>query len=159
MRSVSILTILSGIASLSGCTMCGHEMGVIGCLPAVGSPGPETTAAQHVALTGTSWNLTEFASGAIRTTGDESRPFIEFTDDTTFTGHGGCNRIFGRRSGQPPKLMLSGIGTTKMYCREAMEIETSFVAMLDSCRSYWVVAEQLELYRADGSILGRLTLR
>jgi putative lipoprotein len=159
MRWASVLTVLTSIAILSGCTMCGHEFDVICCPPTSGIPWQDTTAVQHVALTGTSWRLAEFATGAVRTTGSETRPFIEFADDTTFTGHGGCNRIFGRRSGQPPKLTLSGIGSTKMYCRDAMDVETSFIATLESCRSYWVVDEQLELYGTDGSLLARLTRR
>lgn len=162
MRFGHVVLISVCAALVTGCTMCGHENSIFVCNSATGqkhTPVRDTTSAAHFVLTESSWSLSDLFAKRILPDDRGNTPFIEFVDDSTFTGSGGCNRIFGRHSGKPPQLIFSEVGSTKMMCREAMETESAFLAALDSCRSYWVVDENLELYRADGSLLARLSRR
>ncbi|HKP68550.1 MAG TPA: META domain-containing protein [Pyrinomonadaceae bacterium] len=90
------------------------------------------------------WKLVEVAGMNV---GPTSKAYIEI-DQTRFTGHTGCNRMFGTADLQGRQLDFSNIGTTKMACIEprAQRVETAFVKALENADRFRQRGNSLELY-------------
>jgi heat shock protein HslJ len=77
-----------------------------------------------------------------------SKAFIEINNEKTrFTGHAGCNRMFGGMEFTDGKLALKGIGTTRMACadEEISTIEGNFLTELGRVNGLRQNGDVLEL--------------
>lgn len=63
-------------------------------------------------------------------------PYIQFdSEKNKVYGNTGCNNFFGTYElGPDDSIIFSGIGATKMFCMETMEIEDAFLDMLSKCK-------------------------
>jgi len=106
--------------------------------------------AQKTELAGTKWQLTHIDGNAV----SAPNTFIEINGDKTkFTGHTGCNRMFGSVDSHGGQMSFDGVGTTKMACTHGKValIERNFLAELDKVNGFQQKGDELELL--DGSRL------
>jgi heat shock protein HslJ len=98
---------------------------------------------QRSESSGTKWLLTHIDGKAI----SASKAFIEINNEKTrFTGHSGCNRMFGGMEVADGKLTIGPIGSTKMACLDADgDIESSFLSQLGRVNALRQNGEVLEL--------------
>ncbi len=73
----------------------------------------------------------------------------------TVSGCNGCNRFFGTfKDLGKGKMIVAGIGSTKMACPEAFhKVESSFMQLLRKCDGYRLDAYTLELLQGDKVLL------
>jgi len=92
---------------------------------------------------GTKWLLTDIDGKATSV----SKAFIEINSEKTrFSGHNGCNRMFGGMEFIAGKLAIGQIGSTKMACPDAEgEVEGAFMAELSRVNGLRQYGEILEL--------------
>ena len=102
-----------------------------------------TAFGQKSEVPGTKWLLTHIDGKAI----SGSKAFIEINDHKTrFTGHTGCNRMFGGMELVAAKLTVGPVGSTKMACLDADgDIEGKFLAELGRVDGLLQAADSLEL--------------
>ena len=97
---------------------------------------------QELEISGTKWLLTHIDGNAI----SGSKAFIEIDNEKTrFSGHTGCNRMFGGLK-LNEKLAIGPIGSTKMACLNADgDLEGKFLAQLGRVNGLRQDGEVLEL--------------
>lgn len=79
---------------------------------------------------------------------NSSRPLLElFPGDNKMGGNGGCNRLFGTLEAKAESIHFSGIGSTKMFCKEQMPMEREFTQTLAQVDRYLIRNLQLVLYK------------
>jgi heat shock protein HslJ len=96
-------------------------------------------------LTGREWKLTELNGAPVEVT----RAVIEFSDDgRRFTGNTGCNRMFGGVNFRGRTIHFSGIGSTRMACRDrdTMANENKLLTALRRSTSYQISGKVLILF-------------
>ena len=98
---------------------------------------------QESEISGTKWLLTHIDGNAI----SGSKAFIEINDEKKrFSGHAGCNRMFGGMELTAAKLKIGQIGSTKMACLNADgDVEDKFLAQLGRVNSLRQDGKVLEL--------------
>jgi len=98
---------------------------------------------QKAEASGTKWLLTQIDGEAILA----SKAFIEINNEKTrFTGHTGCNRMFGGLELVGAKLTMGPVGSTKMACLNADgDLEGKFLAELGRVNGLRQDADSLEL--------------
>ena len=111
-----------------------------------------STAAQ---LQSTYWKLTALGGNPVNVPDSQREPHIVLQPDSKVNGSGGCNRMFGSYALTGDALTFSGVGSTKMACQDAMDIETSFLPALQRVAKYRVVGQQLELLDSAGALVAR----
>lgn len=106
--------------------------------------------AQKTELTGTKWELTHIDGQAV----SAENVFIEINGEKTkFTGHTGCNRMFGSVDSHGAQMSFEGVGTTKMACQQGKValIERNFLAAIDKVNGFQQKGDELELL--DGRLV------
>jgi heat shock protein HslJ len=83
----------------------------------------------------------------------EDRPSTLYFGKDGISGSAGCNSYFGSYSLDGEKITFSQIGSTMMYCEEAMEQETAFLNALQAAAGYRVDDGKLELVDSGGKTL------
>src|SRR5215207_5023771 len=89
-------------------------------------------AAQAGRISTRQWKLVELNGTEVDAS---SRAYLELeSGQTRFTGHTGCNRMFGSIQIQGQRVDFSGIGTTRMACVEAgaRRIEAALLKALEN---------------------------
>ncbi|HEX6125181.1 MAG TPA: META domain-containing protein [Pyrinomonadaceae bacterium] len=92
------------------------------------------------------WKLVQLEGSSVAST---SRAYLELeAQQTRFTGHTGCNRMFGTVAIHGRRLDFSNIGTTRMACTEprVRRVETAFLRALENADRYRARGNTLELY-------------
>ncbi len=80
----------------------------------------------------------------------EQRPRLElFPGERRMGGNGGCNELFGSMEATSEGIAFTGVGSTKMFCRDLMAQETAFVTALQAADRYEIKNLELLLYRGD----------
>lgn len=83
---------------------------------------------------------------------------ISFNEDgSRISGFGGCNRYFGSCNKSGNRISFTGLGATKMYCRETMSIEDNFLTLLSEVDSY-AISDTTLLLKKGGSIVIEFTV-
>jgi len=89
---------------------------------------------QAAELAGSEWRPTRLMSASIPA---EANLFVQFKGEGRLAGHGGCNRFFGSYHVADCEIEISGIGSTRMACPEAiMQRETVFFEALGKARTF-----------------------
>jgi len=100
-------------------------------------------------LSETKWILT-----SVRGLADvdaERQAYIQFlSDDNRITGVSGCNSFFGQYQIDKTTLALSGLGSTKMLCRD-MRVEDAFLSLLANVTEFSIEGSTLTLFDAEGA--------
>lgn len=82
-----------------------------------------------------------------------SGQFIGFKSEGKVAGHGGCNRFFGSYKQASNlaegKLTFGALGSTKMFCQNRMEAESSFLNALAKAVRYKVDVKTRTLFLYD----------
>ncbi|MGH1437784.1 MAG: META domain-containing protein [Lewinella sp.] len=77
------------------------------------------------------------------------RPRLElYPGEGRITGSGGCNEFFGQMDGMGKEITFRNVGTTKMFCRDLMELENNFLTLLQQAQTYRL--KELKLYLFEG---------
>jgi copper homeostasis protein (lipoprotein) len=96
-------------------------------------------------ITDTYWKLTELLGKPVDTTIKRKPLFLQFDQNGSVTGNGGCNNISGTYTADPNgKLTLSKMISTRMAC-PAMQDESAFLQALSKVNTYIVAGNQLQL--------------
>jgi copper homeostasis protein (lipoprotein) len=65
------------------------------------------------------------------------------------TGHGGCNSFSGSYEVKGDnRIAFSQMASTRMFCNDASEVEDLMLRAIQSCDSYYVSGDSLQLFRA-----------
>lgn len=59
-----------------------------------------------------------------------TRPITLNITNGKITGHGGCNRYFGRFTGEGERISLDQIGSSRMFCKDASKLESQYLEAL-----------------------------
>jgi len=112
------------------------------------------------ALRGTDWKLVALGDEPV-TPPDTQRVahLLLQPDSKQVAGSGGCNRMFGVYELNGDALRFSGVGSTKMACRDGMDTESAFLAALLRVARWRMNGQQLELSDAAGAVLARFEAR
>lgn len=85
--------------------------------------------------------------------------FVAFKSGGEIVGHGGCNQFFGQYTQDEQSLTVGALASTKKYCGDIMQAETSFLQKLQDTRRFEATHLKLSLYDADGNELMNLRRR
>lgn len=119
--------------------------------PAVDSPGAS------LALRGTDWKLIALGDKPVTATDTQRVAHILLQPGSKqVAGSGGCNRMFGVYELNGDALRFSGVGSTKMACKDGMDTESAFFASLLRVAKWRITGRQLELADAGGVVLAKL---
>jgi heat shock protein HslJ len=108
------------------------------------------------ALRGTDWRLVALGDKQVTVADSNRSPRILLQPGSKqMTGSGGCNRMFGVYELNGDALRFSGVGSTKMACKDGMDTEAAFLAALLRVKRWKLVGQQLELSDSTGMALAR----
>lgn len=82
----------------------------------------------------------------------DNRITIEFTTDGQVNGSAGCNSYFGSYLLGGPNLITSPIGSTEMWCEDAMDQEAAFLQMLQTATGLTMSENSLTIHTPDGDL-------
>ena len=126
---------------------------------------PDTTAVPNVTtdstvgaaeLRGTNWRLVAVGDKPVTATDSNRAAHIILQPDSKqVAGSGGCNRMFGTYELNGDALRFSGVGATKMACKDGMDTEAAFLPVLLRVNRWKVSGQQLELSDSAGVVLAR----
>ena len=118
---------------------------------------PTTPAAGAAAnLKDTYWLLTALGEKPVAPADTQRAAHIILRGDSKqVNGSGGCNRMFGVYELNGDALRFSGVGATKMACKDGMDTETAFLPLLMHVAKYRVDGQKLELSDSTGTVLAR----
>jgi heat shock protein HslJ len=105
-----------------------------------------TLAAQSTRIGTRQWTLTGLNGSAIGYT----KAYMELdSHQTKFSGHTGCNRMFGAVAIRGSEIAFSNVGTTRMACVEAKDqrTETGFLTALRTVDHFRLSGNTLELLK------------
>ena len=144
----------------------------IGCSKPPGKAGstvPDTAAAPKVTadsaagpteLRGTNWLLVAVGDKPVTVTDSNRAAHIILQPNSKqVAGSGGCNRMFGTYELNGDALRFTGVGATKMACKDGMDTEAEFLPLLSRVRQWKIAGQQLELSDSTGAVLARFEVR
>ncbi len=144
----------------------------IGCSKPPGkaaSTVPDTAAAPKVTadsaaaateLRGTNWLLVAVGDKPVTVTDSNRAAHIILQPNSKqVAGSGGCNRMFGTYELNGDALRFSGVGATKMACKDGMDTEAAFLPVLLRVKRWKISGQQLELSDSAGVVLARFEAR
>lgn len=107
-------------------------------------------------LEDTEWTLLQIGGETVPGDAPQGAPTLNLDpENMQAAGTGGCNRYTGSYTLDGERIRFSAVAATRMMCPEGMDIEDAFFYLLDEARTYAAVESHLELYGADGTLLGR----
>ena len=97
-------------------------------------------------LLGAGWVLASLTNpdGEI-TVPPASAPVINFSEDGSLSGNGGCNNIMSEFTAEDGSISFSPIASTMMYCDGVMDLESSFTIGLEAVSRYEISGNRLLL--------------
>jgi heat shock protein HslJ len=125
------------------------------------SPTPRPDSAVAGAdLRSTDWKLVALGDKPVTPTDTARAAHITLQPDSKqVAGSGGCNRLFGVYELNGQKLRFSGVGSTKMACKDGMDTESEFLKSLLRVAGWRINSQQLELTDSAGVVLARFEAR
>ena len=107
-------------------------------------------------IRGTDWRLVALGDKPVPAPDSARAPRILLQRDSKqVAGSGGCNRLFGVYELNGEKLRFSGVGSTKMACKDGMDTEAAFLPALLRVARWRIAAGQLELSDSAGVVLAK----
>jgi heat shock protein HslJ len=74
-----------------------------------------------------------------------SAPVINFSEDGSMSGNGGCNQLFSEFTSGDGAISIGEIGSTMMFCDGLMDLEAEFTAALAVVTKYEISGDRLQL--------------
>lgn len=93
------------------------------------------------------------------TTEQSFEQYVAFRPNGEINGYGGCNRFFGDYTQDGETLKIGALASTKKYCADVMDAETTFLKTLQNTRRINATHLMLTLFDADGAELIQLRRR
>ncbi len=122
--------------------------------------GTDSTPAASLGLRGTDWRLIAVGDKPVTVADSARAPHIILQRDSKqVAGSGGCNRLFGVYELNGDALRFSGVGSTKMACKDGMDTEAAFLPSLLRVARWKITGQQLELSDSSGVVLTRFEAR
>lgn len=100
-------------------------------------------------LAGSQWNLISLAGQAIQLPEGVKNPFLRLGQDGALSGFGGCNNLMGSMKLDGSSISFPGLGSTKMFCKEAQPTESAFMTALRATNTYRLDGDKLVLLDKD----------
>ena len=104
-------------------------------------------------LTGSEWRPSYIHSHAVPA---EERIYVAFKPDGQVVGSGGCNRFFGGYTVDGNAIRIGPIASTKKGCPGKYKLETSFLAALQTAKTFDWDGSKLVLFGESGQALAQL---
>jgi heat shock protein HslJ len=166
MKGISMRVILTAtvalLAACSGKPSADTAKGIPPDSAKVAATPPATdTPVVGVNLRGPEWRLVSLGDKPV-TFADTTRAarIALHPDSRQVTGSGGCNRMFGVYELKGDEgLRFSGVGSTKMACKDGMDTESAFLGSLLRVAKWKITGKQLELRDSTGTVLATLETR
>jgi len=76
------------------------------------------------------WKVEYLKSDGIQYGIEDKIPTIVFAEDGKVNGFAGCNNYFGSYDLEGRRLYFEELGSTRMHCKETMELEQAFLKLL-----------------------------
>jgi len=106
-------------------------------------------------LTGINWRPTVVGA---ETLPEDSGMYVQFEEDGSIKGHGGCNSFFGSLQKSDDGVTVGPLGATRMACPEpVMQRETAFIDALQRTRHFGLGLDRLQFLDGDRMLLVELT--
>ena len=122
--------------------------------PISATPATPPAGAAAMNLKDTYWLLTALGDKPVAAADTGRAAHIILRGDSKqVNGSGGCNRMFGVYELNGDALRFSGVGSTKMACKEGMETESAFLPVIMHVARYRVDGQKLELSDSTGAVL------
>jgi heat shock protein HslJ len=100
-------------------------------------------------LAGSQWRPARIGASVVL---EHSKLFVQFKDDGTLAGHGGCNRFFGQYEISGNQIRIGPVGATRMGCPQpVMDRERAFLAALETAKTFRSDTAGLVLFDARGN--------
>ena len=104
----------------------------------------------------TDWRLVALGEKPVSTPDSARAPRVLLQRDSKqVTGSGGCNRLFGVYELNGEALRFSGVGSTKMACKDGMDTEAAFLRDLLRVARWRIAGNRLELSDSAGVVLAK----
>ena len=101
--------------------------------------------AAAASIFGSRWNLATLAGAAVRMPEGKENPYLSIAEDLSVSGFGGCNRLVGQAKVEGSAVSFPGLGSTKMYCHDTQETESSFLKALNATNTFKLDGDKLVL--------------
>jgi heat shock protein HslJ len=135
--------LLAGLTTLTSCSL-------------VRAP-PAITTAAAAPLLDTRWRLVRLGNELVdNPPGERAAHLVITSADSSVAGNLGCNRMFGRYALENEMLKFDGLGGTKMFCQDRMQLEQSFSNALMSTLAWRITGRTLELLDETGNAAATL---
>ncbi|MGE0473956.1 MAG: META domain-containing protein, partial [Nitrospirales bacterium] len=93
------------------------------------------------------WKLTRLSDQPVLIAPQQREPhLILHSPSRRIGGFGGCNRLIGGYELKDVRLTFGQVATTRMACREGMEMEAAFLAALEKVRTWKIAGQHLDLF-------------
>lgn len=109
---------------------------------------PDGTTGTALSLENTHWKLIALSSLASGIPSLPKDAFLELKDGK-LSGFSGCNNYFGSFIVSGNTIHFAGVAMTKMYCKEAMEVENGLAQSLNNADQFRINANHLELLKNE----------
>ncbi len=124
---------------------------------------PGDSCGMHVAsasLENTTWNLRQIRGKPVNARAARRAIYVLLGGPKgQLRGFGGCNNFSGSYAIDGDAISFDALVSTKMMCRETVEIETRFFDALDAADGWKILGETLELYAHDGTVVAKFDSR
>lgn len=111
----------------------------------------------NATLENTHWKLTSLSTMPRGLPALQKEVFLQMKDGKA-NGHAGCNSYFGSYTINNTTIHFTGIGSTKMFCQQGMDVENNLFASLNTADNYRISGNQLELLKGS-EVLARFIVR
>ena len=100
-------------------------------------------------LTDKEWKLEYMKVDGVQYGIEEKIPTILFSNDNKVNGFAGCNKYFGNYTLDGRTINLDELGSTRMHCEDAMELEQAFLKLM-SMELHGLFSDGKLILSADG---------
>lgn len=97
------------------------------------------------------WKLEYMKSEGTQYGMEDIIPTLNFSNDSKVNGFAGCNNYFGNYDIDGRTITIGEIGSTRMQCEAAMELEQAFLKVLSGELRGLFNNSKLFLYGSDGN--------
>ncbi|MEG2807017.1 MAG: META domain-containing protein [Acinetobacter sp.] len=114
-------------------------------------PNKDQQAKNLSLLQNKTWVLTYIGATEYKTVSTVNTPIIQFGTDLRVSGTDGCNRLMGLYAIKGEHITLGQLGSTKMLCKNSMQLSAKYSEALNKVTAYQVYDKTLKLLDQHGN--------
>ncbi|WP_089604302.1 META domain-containing protein [Acinetobacter piscicola] len=114
-------------------------------------PNKDQQAKNLSLLQNKTWVLTYIGTTEYKTVSTVNTPIIQFGTDLRVSGTDGCNRLMGLYAIKGEHITLGQLGSTKMLCKNSMQLSAKYSEALNKVTAYQVYDKTLKLLDQHGN--------